>query len=96
MGAGKTTAARTLGLPAVDSDALVEAAAGKPIADIFRDDGEAAFRAREEQALVLALGGGAVPRTSARRRAAGHAVRRSLSPTRRSSTPMSRIRTSSL
>jgi 3-dehydroquinate synthetase len=60
MGAGKTTAARMLGLPTVDTDDLVEAAAGKPIADIFRDEGEAAFRTREEQAIVLALGGGAV------------------------------------
>jgi 3-dehydroquinate synthetase len=60
MGSGKTTAARMLGLPTVDTDDLVEAAAGKPIADIFRDEGEAAFRAREEQAIVLALGGGAV------------------------------------
>ncbi|MFL5959200.1 MAG: bifunctional shikimate kinase/3-dehydroquinate synthase [Gaiellaceae bacterium] len=60
MGAGKTTAARLLGLPVVDSDDLVEAAAGKPIADIFRDEGEAVFRAHEEQGIVLALGGGAV------------------------------------
>jgi 3-dehydroquinate synthetase len=60
MGAGKTTAARVLGLPAVDSDDLVEAAAGKPIPEIFRDEGETAFRAQEEQAIVLALGGGAV------------------------------------
>ncbi len=60
MGAGKTTAARMLGLPAVDTDDLVEAAAGKPIADIFRDEGEAAFRTREEEAIVLVLGGGAV------------------------------------
>jgi len=60
MGAGKTTVARMLGLPAVDSDDLVEAAAGKPIAEIFRDEGEVAFRLQEEQAIVLALGGGAV------------------------------------
>jgi 3-dehydroquinate synthetase len=60
MGAGKTTVARVLGLPAADSDDLVEAAAGKPIPEIFRDEGEAGFRAREEQAIVLALGGGAV------------------------------------
>jgi 3-dehydroquinate synthetase len=60
MGAGKTTAARMLGLPSVDSDDLVEGAAGKSIPDIFRDEGEAAFRAHEEQAIVLALGGGAV------------------------------------
>jgi shikimate kinase/3-dehydroquinate synthase len=60
MGAGKTTAARAVGLPIVDADELVEEAAGKPIADIFRDDGEAAFRAYEEEAIVVALGGGAV------------------------------------
>jgi shikimate kinase / 3-dehydroquinate synthase len=60
MGAGKTAAARTLGLPTVDSDDLVEAAAGKPIAEIFREEGEAVFREQEEQAIVLALGGGAV------------------------------------
>jgi 3-dehydroquinate synthetase len=60
MGAGKTTAVRMLGLDAVDSDDLVEAAAGTPIPEIFRGEGEAAFRVREEQAIVLALGGGAV------------------------------------
>jgi shikimate kinase/3-dehydroquinate synthase len=68
MGAGKTMAAGALGLPLIDSDELVERAAGKPIADIFRDDGEAAFRAYEEEAIVLALGGGAV--TSAKVREA--------------------------
>jgi len=68
MGAGKTTAARAVGLPIVDSDELVEEAAGKPIADIFRDDGETVFRDHEEEAIVLALGGGAV--TSARVREA--------------------------
>src|SRR5581483_5052254 len=36
------------------------AAAGKPIAEIFREEGEAAFRRYEEEAIVLALGGGAV------------------------------------
>jgi 3-dehydroquinate synthetase len=58
MGAGKSTAARELG--GIDTDDLVEAAAGKPIAEVFRTEGEAAFRALEEQAIVLALGGGAV------------------------------------
>src|SRR3954447_18715856 len=58
MGAGKSTAARELG--GIDADDLVEAAAGKPIAEIFREEGEATFRALEEQAIVLALGGGAV------------------------------------
>jgi shikimate kinase / 3-dehydroquinate synthase len=58
MGAGKSTAARELG--GTDTDDLVEAAAGKPIAEIFRAEGEAAFRALEERTITLALGGGAV------------------------------------
>jgi shikimate kinase / 3-dehydroquinate synthase len=55
MGAGKTTAARATGLPVVDTDELV----GDP-AKIFREEGETVFRAREEEAVVVALGGGAV------------------------------------
>jgi shikimate kinase len=52
-----------------DTDADIEASAGKPISDIFVDDGEAAFRALERRAVhdaltthegVLAVGGGAV------------------------------------
>jgi 3-dehydroquinate synthetase len=58
MGSGKSTAARELG--GTDADDLVESAAGKPIAEIFREDGEAVFRELEEQTIVLALGGGAV------------------------------------
>src|SRR3954471_838047 len=58
MGAGKSTAARELG--GIDADDLVESAAGMPIAELFREEGEAVFRALEEQAVVLALGGGAV------------------------------------
>jgi shikimate kinase / 3-dehydroquinate synthase len=58
MGSGKSTAARMVG--GIDVDDLVEASAGKPIPEIFRDEGEAAFRAREEEAVILALGGGAV------------------------------------
>ena len=58
MGAGKSTAARAVG--GIDADDLIEAAAGKLIPEIFREDGEAAFRAHEERAIVLALGGGAV------------------------------------
>ncbi len=70
---GKTTAGRRaalrLGLPFADSDALVEAAAGASVPEIFAARGEAAFRTLEEQAIaaaladfvgVLALGGGAV------------------------------------
>ena len=58
MGAGKSTAARELG--GIDADDLVESAASKPVAEIFREEGEAVFRALEEQTIVLALGGGAV------------------------------------
>ncbi len=58
MGAGKSRAARALG--GVDTDALVEIAAGKTIPKIFVDEGEAVFRALEEEKIVAALGGGAV------------------------------------
>jgi shikimate kinase len=79
-GAGKSTVAALLaerwGVGHRDTDADVEAAAGKPIAEIFVDDGEAAFRVLERTAVaaalrehsgVLSVGGGAV--TSAEVRA---------------------------
>ena len=71
-GSGKSTVgallARRLGLPFRDVDAVIVEQAGKSIAEIFADDGEAAFRGLEEQITgellalpgVLALGGGAV------------------------------------
>jgi shikimate kinase len=72
-GAGKSTVGRLLaerlGLPFRDTDADIEAAQGKSIADIFFDDGEEHFRALERAAVatalaehegVLSLGGGAV------------------------------------
>ncbi|MBL8238317.1 MAG: shikimate kinase [Bryobacterales bacterium] len=73
MGSGKSTIGRCLaerlGLPFADLDDDIEAAAGRPIADIFANDGEAAFRDAEHAALVarvqslapavVALGGGA-------------------------------------
>jgi shikimate kinase len=72
-GSGKSTVAAALGerwqLPARDTDADVEAVAGKAIAEIFVDDGEPHFRGLERDAVlraldehdgVLALGGGAV------------------------------------
>jgi shikimate kinase len=72
-GAGKTTIGRAvaalLGVPFTDSDDLIEATAGKPIPEIFFDDGEPAFRELEVAAIanalesfdgVLALGGGAI------------------------------------
>jgi shikimate kinase len=80
-GAGKTTVgaalADALGVAFRDTDSDVEAAAGKPVGEIFVDDGEPAFRALERTAVataladhegVLAVGGGAIldPTTRAR------------------------------
>lgn len=78
-GAGKTTVgqalAELLGVPFADTDHLIEERAGKPIPEIFFDDGEAAFRAMERETIaaelesfdgVLALGGGAVLDTGTR------------------------------
>ncbi len=78
-GAGKSTVARVLAarldLPLRDTDALVSAAAGMPVAQIFAERGEAAFRALETAALtvvladgpaVVATGGGIVLRESSR------------------------------
>lgn len=54
-GCGKTSVARALamqwGAKFVDTDARIEAAAGKSIARIFTDEGEAAFRALERRIL---------------------------------------------
>ena len=79
MGAGKTTVARLLadewGESVRDTDDDVEATAGKPISEIFVDEGEDHFRALERGAVVLALsthegvlalGGGAVLAESTR------------------------------
>ncbi|TDD71600.1 shikimate kinase [Jiangella aurantiaca] len=86
-GAGKTTVgtlvAQRLGTTFRDTDADVERAAGKPITDIFVEDGEAAFRSLERAAVataldeqdgVLALGGGAVVAPENRALLAGHVV----------------------
>jgi shikimate kinase len=72
-GSGKTTVgsllSRARGVAFRDTDHDVEVTAGKPITEIFVDDGEPAFRALEREAVavalrehdgVLALGGGAV------------------------------------
>jgi 3-dehydroquinate synthetase/shikimate kinase len=74
MGAGKTTAAQSIasatGREAIDVDELIEERLGKPIARVFAEDGEGAFREIEEALTVellerpgtevLALGGGAI------------------------------------
>lgn len=80
MGSGKSTVgplvARRLGWSFVDADDAIEAEAGCPIPEIFRREGEAAFRARERgtitrlaagEGLVLALGGGAIEDKATRR-----------------------------
>jgi shikimate kinase len=72
-GTGKSTIARLLaerlGYDWVDADDEIEQQAGKSIAEIFADDGEAAFRELEADVVaelcrlrttVVALGGGAV------------------------------------
>lgn len=76
MGSGKTTIGRllseSLGWHFADIDEEIEAAAAKPICDIFDSEGEPAFRALENEVIrrriaeiergyptVVALGGGA-------------------------------------
>jgi shikimate kinase/3-dehydroquinate synthase len=88
MGAGKSRAAREaaaeLRLVADDADALLEAKLGRPIAEVFARDGEAAFRAAEEELAgtlletadggVIALGGGALGSQRVRAALARHVV----------------------
>ena len=84
MGAGKTTAARALDPDAVDTDKrCVERFGGRPIDEVFASDGEAAFRAVEEEvalealasgAPVVALGGGTVESDRVRAALADHTV----------------------
>ncbi|MFC6882925.1 MULTISPECIES: shikimate kinase [Actinomadura] len=86
-GSGKTTVgaalAARLGVALRDTDADAETAAGKPIGEIFIDDGEDRFRELERAAVaaalaehegVLALGGGAVLAAETQELLAGHTV----------------------
>jgi 3-dehydroquinate synthase len=86
-GAGKSTVGRALAArwsrAFVDLDAMIEARAGRPVATIFADDGEPAFRALESAALadalgmpdaVIATGGGVVLDPENRRRLRERAV----------------------
>ena len=80
MGAGKTTVgelvARRLGGPLVDSDRVVEAKTGRTVREIWRADGESAYRELETAALrdaiespeasVIAAAGGVVLREANR------------------------------
>jgi shikimate kinase len=86
-GAGKTTVgtllAELLGVSFTDTDAEIEAAAGKPVSDIFVEDGESAFRELERAAVadvlvrsdgVVAVGGGAVLDSRTQQRLGGRPV----------------------
>jgi shikimate kinase len=85
-GSGKSTVgamlAERLGVPFHDVDAVIVERTGKSITDIFTDDGEAAFRALEQQITaellplpgVLSLGGGAVLSPATRAALRGHRV----------------------
>ncbi|MEH0938288.1 shikimate kinase [Micromonospora psammae] len=86
-GSGKTTIgeklAALLGVEFRDTDTDIERLAGKPIPEIFIDEGEAHFRTLERAAVaaalashggVLALGGGAVLAEENRAALVGHTV----------------------
>lgn len=85
-GSGKSTVgplvAARLGLAFTDVDTVIEQRAGKPVGEIFADDGEPAFRALEVATTVellgrpgvLSLGGGAVTSAEIRTALHGHRV----------------------
>ncbi|MGC5019500.1 shikimate kinase [Micromonospora sp. DT47] len=86
-GSGKSTVgeqlAALLGVEFRDTDADIESMAGKPIPEIFIDEGEAHFRTLERAAVaaalashagVLAVGGGAVLAEENRAALVGHTV----------------------
>jgi shikimate kinase len=86
-GSGKSTVgpllAARLGVPFADTDGLVADRAGKPVADIFIEDGEDAFRELEcgvapdaiaQHRGVLALGSGSVLSPAMQQKLAGQRV----------------------
>lgn len=85
-GSGKSSVGRLLaaelGRDFIDVDSHIEQSQGKPIAEIFIDDGEAFFRRLEEDATleliqtdaVVSLGGGAVLSATVREALAHHDV----------------------
>src|SRR5918997_6168821 len=87
MGAGKSTVGRRLaqklGLPFLDADQEIEAAAGMTIPDIFKNYGESYFRDGERRVIgrllqegpvVLATGGGAFMNEETRARIAERGI----------------------
>jgi shikimate kinase/3-dehydroquinate synthase len=88
MATGKSTVgprlAARLGVPFVDTDEAITRACGRSIADLWRSEGEAAFRAREAalvEALlvegdprIIAFGGGTVTTRKSRRLALDRAL----------------------
>jgi shikimate kinase len=85
-GSGKSTVgallAERLGVAFRDVDAVIVERSGRPISEIFTDDGEPAFRALEEEITaellplrgVLSLGGGAILSATTRAALHGHRV----------------------
>jgi shikimate kinase len=86
-GAGKSTVgallAATLGVSFTDTDAEIELRAGKPVSDIFVEDGEPVFRDLERAQVarvledsdgVVAVGGGAILDPQTQERLAGRPV----------------------
>jgi len=86
-GSGKSTIGRRLAksmdLPLLDTDAVIEKSTGRTIPDIFSNDGEAEFRRIEAEVVcdalathdgVLSLGGGAVTTPAVREALTGHTV----------------------
>ena len=89
MGAGKSTIGRHLAkrlkMEFCDSDSVIEERTGVSIATIFEIEGEAGFRAREEQIIaelcerkniILATGGGSILSENTRKiiQEAGHVI----------------------
>ena len=88
MGAGKSTATRAaaaaLGSQPLDSDAELAAELGESIESFFEREGEAAFRAREEEVVLglltrpdaraVAMGGGTLGSARVREALRGHIV----------------------
>lgn len=79
MGSGKSAVARRLaseGIALLDTDRIVERTAGRTVREIFAEEGEEGFRAREEASLaeclateekaVVAAAGGVVTRPANR------------------------------